>query len=96
MALLRSLQAASAWKRWREEDGRPSTYFPLVQGQALLHSEGMGTVEFVAIIPNMACRWLSVPAPQPMRLPPGCHRLLRAVRPLAPRHPLQGKCGGPC
>ena len=91
MALLRSLQAGLARKRWREEDGRQSTYFPLVQGQALLHAEGMGTVELVAIIPNTACRWLTVAAPQPMRLPPACHRLLRAVRPLASRHALARK-----
>ena len=45
VALLRSLQAGAAWVRWREEDGRPSPYSPLVQGQALLHAEGMGTVE---------------------------------------------------
>ena len=45
VTLLRSLQAGAAWGRWREADGRPSPYFPLVQGQALLHAEGMGTVE---------------------------------------------------
>ena len=32
VALLRSLQAGAAWVRWREEGGRPSPYFPLVQG----------------------------------------------------------------
>ena len=45
MALLRSLQAGAAWVRWREGGGRPIPFFPLVQGQALLHAEGMGTVE---------------------------------------------------
>ena len=43
MALLRSLQAGAAWIRWREEAGRPSPYFPLVQGQGLLYAEGMGS-----------------------------------------------------
>ena len=86
VALLRSLQEGAAWIRWREEDGRPSPYFPLVQGQALLHADGMGTVEWGAIIPDTACRWITVAAPQPMRLPPACHRLLLAVPALAPRH----------
>ena len=45
VALLRSLQARVAWVRWREEGGRPSPCFPLVRGQALLHAEGMGTVD---------------------------------------------------
>ena len=88
VALRRSLQAAAAWVRWREEDGRPSPNFPLVQGQALLHAEGMGTVEWGAIVPDTACRWITVAAPQPMRWPPACHRLLRAVPSLAPHHAL--------
>ena len=88
VALLRSLQAGAAWVRWREEGGRPSPYFPLVQGQALLHAEGMGTKEWGAIVPDTACRWITVAAPQPMRSPPACHRLLRAVLPLAPHHAL--------
>ena len=67
VALLRSLQAGAAWIRWREEDGHPSRYFPLVQVQALLHAEGMGTVEGRAIVPDTACRWVIVAAPQPMR-----------------------------
>ena len=87
-ALLRSLQAGAAWVRWREEDGRPSPYFPLVQGQALLHAEGMGTVEWGAIVPDTACRWITVAAPHPMRWPPACHRLLPALAPLAPCHAL--------
>ena len=45
VALLRSLQAGAAWVRWREGGGCSSPYSPLVQGQALLHAEGMGTVE---------------------------------------------------
>ena len=45
VALRRSLQAGAAWVRWKEEGGRPSPYPPLVQGQALLQAEGMGTVE---------------------------------------------------
>ena len=32
VALLRSLQAGAACVRWREEEGRASPYFPLVQG----------------------------------------------------------------
>ena len=56
VALLRSLQAGAAWVRWREEGGRSSPYFPLVQGQALLHAGGMGTVEWGAIVPDTACR----------------------------------------
>ena len=70
VALLRSLQAGAAWVRWREEGGRSSPYFPLVQGQALLNAEGMGTVEWGAILPGTACRWITAAAPQPMRSPP--------------------------
>ena len=88
LALLRSLQAGAAWVRWREEGGRPSPYFLLVQGQALLHAEGMGTVEWGAIVPGTACRLITAAAPQPMRSPPACHRLLRAVPSLAPQHAL--------
>ena len=88
VALLRSLQAGAAWVRRREEGGRPSPYFPLVQGQALLHAEGMGTVEWGAIVPGTACRWITATAPQPMRSPPACHRLLRAIPSLAPQHAL--------
>ena len=43
-ALLCSLQAGAALVLWRE-NGRPGPHFPLVQGQALLHAQGMGTVE---------------------------------------------------
>ena len=67
VALLRSLQVGAAWVRWRVEGGRPSPYFPLVQGQALPHAEGMGTGELGAIVPDMACRWITAAAPQPMR-----------------------------
>ena len=93
VALLRSLQAGAAWVRWREEGGRPSPYFPLVQGQALLHAEGMGTVEWGAIVPGTACRWITAAAPQPMRLLPACHRLLRVVLG-PPTHPYQGRMEG--
>ena len=82
----RSLQAGAAWVRWKEGKGRSSPYFPLVQGQALLHAEGMGTVELGAIVPGTACRWITAAAPQPMRSPPACHRLLRMVPSLAPQH----------
>ena len=86
-ALLRSLQAGAAWTGWRE-NGRPGPNFPLTQGQALLHAEDMGTVESGAMLPDTACRWITAAAPQPLRLPPACHRLLRTVPPLAPRHAL--------
>ena len=90
VALLRSLQAGAAWVRWREENGRPGPYFPLVQGQGLLHAKDMGTAKSGAIVPDTACRWITAAAPQPMQPPPACHRLLRAVPPLAPRHALTG------
>ena len=45
VALLRSLQGGGALVQWKEGGRRSSPYFPLVQGQALLHAEGMGTVE---------------------------------------------------
>ena len=89
VALLRSLQAGAAWIWWREEDRQPSPYFLLVQGQALLHAEGMATMKWGAIIPNKACRWITAAAPQPMRSPTACQRLLRAVPPLVPRHALK-------
>ena len=88
MTLLHSLQAGAAWVRWREADGRRSPYVPLVQGQALLHAGGMGTVDWGAIVHNTACRWITVAAPQPMQSPLACHRLLRAVPSLAPHHAL--------
>ena len=87
VALLRSLQAGVAWIQWREKDGRPSPYFPLVQGQALLHAEGMGTVEWGSIVPDTAGGSL-----RPPRSP--CDRRRRATAfygwfpPLAPRHAL--------
>ena len=59
VALLRSLQAGAAWVRWKEGGGRSSPYFPLVQGQALLYAEGMGTVEWGAIVSGTACRWIT-------------------------------------
>ena len=59
-----------------------------MQGQALLHAEDMGTVEWGAIVPDTACRWVTAAAPKPMQSPPACHRLLRAVPPLAARHAL--------
>ena len=39
-------------------------------------------------MPDTACKWITVAAPQPMRSPPACHRLLRAVPPLAPHRAL--------
>ena len=89
VAPLRSLQAGAAWIRWREEDGRPSPYLPVVQGQALLHAEDRGTVEWGAIVPDMACRWITAAAPQPTAF---CGR----SPPWPPATPSQGKCGWPC
>ena len=86
VALLRSLQAGAIWVRWTEGGGRSSPYFPLVQGQALLHAEGMGTAESGAIVPGTACRWITAAAPQPMRSQPARHRLLRMVPSLAPQN----------
>ena len=86
VVLLCSLQAGAAWVRWKEGGGRSSPYFPLVQGQALLHAEGMATVERGSIVPGTACRWITAAAPQPIRSPPACHRLLRMVPSLAPQH----------
>ena len=86
MALLRRLQAGAAWVRWKEGKERSSPHFPMVQGQALIHAEGMGTVKWGAIVPGTACRWITAAAPQPMRSPPACHRLLRMVPSLAPQH----------
>ena len=88
VALLRSLQAGAAWVRWREEGGRPSPYFPLVQGQALLHAEGMGTVEWGPSCPARRAGGSLRPPLQPMRSPQVCHRLLRAVPSLTPQHAL--------
>ena len=88
VALLCSLQAGAALVLWREEGGRPSPYFPLVQGQALRHAGGMRTVEWGAMVPGTACRWITAAAPQPMRSPLVCHRLLQAVPSLAPQHAL--------
>ena len=94
-ALLRSLQAGAAWVRWREEGGRPSPYFPLVQGQALLHAEGMGTVKWGAMVPGTACRWIAAAPRNP------CNRRRRATAsygrspPWPPNTPLRGTYGGP-
>ena len=95
VALLRSLQAGAAWVQWREGGGRSSPYFPLVQGQALLHPDYMRTLEWEAIVPGTACRWITAAAPQPMRSPPACHRLLRMVPSLAlPTRLYEGRMEG--
>ena len=81
--------------RWREGGGRSSPYFPLVRGQALLHAEGMGTVEWGAIVPGTACRWITAALHSP------CNRRRRTTAsygwsPLwPPNTPLRGTCGGP-
>ena len=59
-----------------------------MQGQALLHAEDIGTVEWETILPHTACRCIAATALQPMRLPPACHRLLPTVPPFALRHAL--------
>ena len=41
-------------------------------------------MEWGAIMPNTACRWVAAAAPQSMRSPSACHRLLQAVPSLAP------------
>ena len=92
VALLRSLQVGAAWIPWGEEDGRPSPYFSLVQGKALLHAEGMGTVELGAIVHAGGSLW-------PPRSPCDCPRRATASYgrspPWPPATPSQGKCGGP-
>ena len=45
-------------------------------------------MELGAIVPGTACQWITAAAPQPMRLPPACHRLLRVVSSLALQHAL--------
>ena len=55
---------------------------------AILHTEGMGDVEWGAIPPDTACRLVTATAPHPLRALLACHRLLRMVSPLAPHHAL--------
>ena len=66
----------------------PGPYFPLGQGQTLLHTEDMGTLEPEVMVLNTACRWVTAAAPQPMPSTEACHRLLRTVLCSAPRHAL--------
>ena len=82
-ALLHRLRAGAAWVRWRE-NGRPGPNVSLVQGQALLHAKGIGTVEWGTIVPDTAGRWITAAALHAMRPPSACHHLLRTVCPLAP------------
>ena len=95
VALLRSLQAGAAWVRWKEGKGRSSPYFPMVQGQALIHAEGMGTVEWGASCPARRAGGSRRPPHSP------CDRRQRATAsygwsPLwPPSTPLQGTCGRP-
>ena len=89
VALLRSLQTGAAWVRWRERGGRSSTYFPLVQGQALLHAEGMGTVELGG---DRARHGVQVDH----RGRPTAHAIAASVPPLwSANTPLRGTYGGP-
>ena len=83
-ALLGSLQVGAAWVWWKEK-GLPVPYFPMLQGQALIHTESMGAVEWGAIVPDRACQWGTATAPHPLRPPRPCHCLLRTVPSLAPR-----------
>ena len=48
----------------------------------------MGAVEWGAIVPDTACRWITATAQRPMQPPPACHCLLPTVPPLAPHHAL--------
>ena len=95
VALLRSLQEGAAWVRWREGGGRSSPYFPLVQGQALLHAEGMGTVEWGRLCPARCAGGSLRPPHSP------CDRRRGATAsygwfPLwLPNTPLRGTYGGP-
>ena len=54
----------------------------------ILHTEGVGTEKCTAIMPNTACRWVTVTAPHPLQAPPACHHLLRTGPPLACSHAL--------
>ena len=56
----------------------------MLQGQGILHTEGMVAVELGAIMPNTVCQWVPATTPHPLRATPACHRFLRAVPPLAP------------
>ena len=96
VALHRSLQAAAAWVRGREEGGRPSPYFPLVQGHALLHAEGMEPW-------NGGRSWPARCAGGSLRPPHSpCDGRRRATAsygrspPWPPHTPLRGTYGGPC
>ena len=59
-----------------------------MQGKALLHTKNMWTVEWGAIVPDTACRWVTATASQPMRSPAACPRPLRTVSPLGAPHAL--------
>ena len=85
--LVRNLQAGAAWVGW-EENGRPGPYFAVVQGQAILDTEGMGAVECGAIVPNTACRRVTATSLHPLRTPPACHCVMQTVPRLAPSHAL--------
>ena len=84
-SLLHSLQARAARVRWKE-NLRPGPYFSMVHGQAILHTEGMGAVDWGAMVPETACLWATASALQPVRAPPTCHRLLRTVPSFTTRH----------
>ena len=95
VALLRSLQAGASWVRWREGGGRSSPYFPLVQGQALLHAEGMGTVQWERSCPARRAG----ESPRPPHSPCDHRRHATASYgwspPWPPNTPLRGTYGGP-
>ena len=85
-ALLRSLQEGAAWVRWRQ-NRHPGPYFPLVQGQALFHNDGMVTLGLGAIVLETVYRWITAAAASLMRPPLPCQHLIRTVPPLAPATP---------
>ena len=66
---------------------------PWRTGQALLQTEVKGTAELGAMVPDMACRWITATATHSMRLPPAGHSLLRTVPLLAPCHALSRNVG---
>ena len=88
--LPRSLQAGVTLIRWRE-NGRPAPFVPLVQGQAILHTEGIRAAKWGAIVPDTAGRSVTAAAPHHVQAPPACRSLLRTVPALAPCHALTRK-----
>ena len=68
----------------REQASGP--LLPHGTGQAILHTDGMGTADWEAILPDTACWLATATAQQPLWAPWAGHRLLQTIRPLASRH----------